>query len=131
MVSTSLQAETLPAYHLRGLGLYELHADHILDAYQGAGRYLVPSGREAGFVYEVRVGSRPERHRCECTGVQHHGHCSHHVAAQRVARRSAVCDCCGVRQWWRDLREVHEDDGLLAWFAGDRLCKACVPGHRC
>jgi hypothetical protein len=37
MVSTeSVQAETLPAYHLRGLGLFELHAETILEGYQGA-----------------------------------------------------------------------------------------------
>ncbi len=82
--------ETVPAYVLRGLGLYKLHADDILAAYQGAGRWLVPSGTTNGLVYEVRVSRRPERSRCECTGYQHHGHCSHHVAAERVAKKSAV-----------------------------------------
>ena len=127
MVSASVQAESLPAYHFRGLGLYELHSEDILEGYQGAGRYLVPSGTEPGKLYEVRVSPmRPERDRCECIGYQHHGHCSHHVAAQRVARRSAVCDACGQRCWWSDLQEVYEDDGLLAWFAGDKLCRACI-----
>jgi hypothetical protein len=124
---------TQPAYVLRGLGLFELHAEDILKGYQGAGRYLVPSGSESGLVYEVRVSPmRPERDRCECTGYQHHGHCSHHVAAQRVARWSAVCDACGVRRWWSELRQVEEDDALLAWFPGDVLCRACIKaGHWC
>src|SRR5918998_5754031 len=104
MVSAqSLQAETPPAYCLRGLGLFELHGEDILEGYQGAGKYLVPSGTMPGEVYEVRVSPmRPERDRCECTGYQHHGHCSHQVAAKRVARRSAVCDGCGVRKWWSE-----------------------------
>ena len=127
MVSTqSVQAEPVPAYTLRGLGLFELHADEIHASYQGGARWLVPSGTEAGKVYEVRVGSRPERHRCECVGFQQHDHCSHHVAARRVARRSAVCDGCVVRRWWKNLTEVTEDDGLLAWFPGDRLCRTCI-----
>ena|SRR5215218_7028498 len=124
--------ETPPAYVLRGLGLFELHRQDILESYQGGGRWIVPSGTESGRVYEVRVGVRPERNRCECQGSQHHNHCSHHVAAQRVARRSSVCDACGVRKWWKDLTEVHEDDGLLAWFPGDRICGDCIKaGHWC
>ena|SRR5215217_5613628 len=119
--------EPQPPYVLRGLGLFELHADEILDNYEGGGRWLVPSGTTPGLTYEVRVSPmRPGRDRCECVGYQNHGHCSHHVAAQRVARRSAVCDACGQRCWWRGLQEVHEDDGLLAWFEGDKLCRACI-----
>ena len=119
--------EPLPAYVLRGLGLYELHADGILAAYQGAGRWLVPSGTESGKVYEVRVSAlRRDRSLCECVGYVNHRHCSHVVAARRVAVRSAVCDSCGSRCWWSELSEVHEEDGLLAWFPGDRLCRTCV-----
>ena len=133
MATPSVQAEPLPAYHLRGLGLYGLHGEEVLASYQGAGRYLVPSGTTPGLTYEVRVSpTRPERDRCECIGYQHHGHCSHHVAAQRVARRSTVCDACGVRRWWSELQEVHDEHDLLAWFAGDKLCRACVKaGHWC
>ncbi len=122
--------ETTPDYVWRGLGLFELYAEDILAKYQGAGKWLVPSGSESGKAYEVRTGSRPERDRCECIGHQHHGHCSHHVAAQRVAKKSAVCDACGKRCWWSELREVEEDDGLLSWFPGDRLCRECIrAGH--
>jgi hypothetical protein len=129
LIDQSVQVEALPTYHLRGLGLYELHGEDILASYQGAGRYLVPSGTTRGLVHEVRVGRRPERSRCECTGFQHHGHCSHHVAAQRVARRSAVCDACGVRRWWTEVTEVQEEDELLAWFPMDVLCRARAPGR--
>ncbi len=112
-----------PAYVLRGLGLYELHADDILASYQGGGRYLVPSGTDAGNVYEVRIGVR--RNRCECRGFASHGHCSHVVAAGRVAKRSAVCDGCGARTWSRDLSEVQES---LTYFEGDLLCPTCRHG---
>jgi hypothetical protein len=111
-----------PAYVLRGLGLFELHADEILDSYRGGGRFMVPSGTEANGLYEVRVGTRPERNRCECRGWASHKHCSHVIAAERVARRSAVCDGCGERTWRRDLSEVQES---LTYFAGDLLCRSC------
>ncbi|PLS86574.1 MAG: hypothetical protein CYG60_06495, partial [Actinobacteria bacterium] len=52
-----------PAYVLRGLGLYERHAGEILAGYQGGGKFLVPSGTAANGLYEVRVGTRPERNR--------------------------------------------------------------------
>ncbi len=113
-----------PAYVLRGLGLYELHADEILASYRGGGKYLVPSGTDA-VVYEVRVGTRPERNKCECRGFAGHNHCSHVVAASRVARRSAVCDGCGQRTWRRDLSEVQES---LTYFEGDLLCPTCRHG---
>ncbi len=114
-----------PAYVLRGLGLFELHAGEILASYQGGGRWLVPSGTDAGNVYEVRTGTRPERNRCECRGFASHRHCSHVVAAGRVAKRSGVCDGCGVRTWRRDLSEVQES---LTYFAGDLLCRSCWRG---
>ncbi len=121
--------EPQPAYVLRGAGLFELHRDEVLTGYQGAGKWLIPSGTEAGRVYEVRVGIRPERNRCECTGFHHHDHCSHVVCAGMARKKSAVCDCCGERHYWPQLTEVTEEDELLAWFAGDRLCSTCVPGH--
>ncbi len=113
---------TTPGYALRGLGLYELHANEILASYRGAGRYVVPSGTEAGNLYLVRVGTRPERNRCECRGFGTHRHCSHVVAAERTAKRSGLCDGCGVRTWRRDLSEVQES---LTYFAGDLLCRSC------
>ncbi len=120
---------TTPAYVLRGLGIYELHADEILDSYQGGGRYIVPSGTTASGLYEVRVGTRPERNKCECRGFASHGHCSHVVAASRVAKKSAVCDSCGERRWDRELVEVTEDHDSLTWFVGDRLCGGCLSVH--
>jgi hypothetical protein len=114
-----------PAYVLRGLGIYELRADEILASYRGGGKYLVPSGTTASGLYLVRVGTRPERNTCECKGFSSHKHCSHLIAAERVARRSAVCDGCGVRTWRRDLVEVQES---LTYFAGDLLCPSCYHG---
>ena len=90
-------AEPTPEYVLRGVGLFEIHRDEILSSYRGGGRWLIPSGTESAKVYEVRVGSRPERSRCQCVGFDHHGHCSHVVCAAAARRRSAICDCCGER----------------------------------
>ncbi len=115
-----------PGYVLRGLGLFELYADEILGSYGGGGRYIVPSGTDVGNVYEVRTGTRPERNKCECRGFASHKHCSHIVAASRVAKRSAVCDGCGERRWDRELVEVTEDHDSLTWFVGDRLCGGCL-----
>jgi hypothetical protein len=110
----------------RGRGLFEAYREDL--AYLGGGKWLVPSGGTVGKLYEVRVGSprRPNRSSCECVGFQHHDHCSHLVCAELAHRKSAVCDACGERKYWPQLREVHEEDGLLAWFPGDRLCKGCV-----
>jgi hypothetical protein len=115
-----------PAYVLRGLGLFELHAVEILASYRGAGRYLVPSGAGVG-AYEVRVGTRPTRNRCECRGFASHRHCSHVVAAERTAKRSGLCDGCGERVWRRDLVEVDPDS--LTFFEGDELCRPCARAH--
>ncbi len=119
--------EMPPAYLLRGLGIFELHRDEILASYQGGGRWLVPSATEANRMYEVRVGVRPERNRCECRGFASHKHCSHIVAAERVARHSAVCDGCGRRAWRRDLFEA--DGENLAAFEGDLFCHPCAIAH--
>ncbi len=119
--------ETAPAYVLRGLGIFELSRDEILASYQGGGRWIVPSGTVAGRLYEVRVGTRPERNRCECRGFGSHGHCSRIVAAERVARRSGVCDGCGERVWRRELLEVGAES--LSFFEGDRVCEDCARDH--
>ena len=120
--------EPTPGYVLRGLGLFELHREEILRCYQGGGYWVVPSGSECGRYYMVRVGTRPERHRCECRGFSSHKHCSHLIAAQRVAERSAVCDSCGERRWCSELTEVTEDHASLTWFVGDVVCRRCARG---
>lgn len=119
--------EPPPAYVLRGAGLFETYRDEL--QYIGGGKWLIPSGTESGKTYEVRVGIRPERNRCECTGFHRHEHCSHVVCATIARKKSALCDCCGERRWWSALTEVQEDHELLAWFPGDRLCATCIPGH--
>ncbi len=111
---------------LRGLGLVTISAEEILASYKGGGRFMVPSGTAPDQQYEVRVGTRPERDKCECIGFGHYFHCSHVVAAHRIAKLSAVCDSCGKRCWQHELLEVTEDDGLLSWHEGDRLCRDCV-----
>ncbi len=120
-----------PGYVLRGLGMFELRGDEILASYQGGGRWLVPSGTEANRLYEVRVGLRPERNRCECRGFASHKHCSRLVAAERVSKRSGVCDGCGERAWRRDLFEVgpEQAEWSLAFFEGDELCRPCARRH--
>jgi hypothetical protein len=117
--------EPQPEYFLRGLGLLELHGEEILRSYQGGGHYLIPSGTEANRLYEVRVGVRPERSRCECVGFGHHRHCSHVVCATLAHKKSAVCDGCGRRFRHRDLVEVQES---LTYFEGDLLCYGCAAG---
>jgi hypothetical protein len=72
--------EATPDYVWRRRGLFETYRDEL--QYLGGGVWLFPSGSESGKLYEVRVGSRPERNRCECVGFQHHGHCSHLICAE-------------------------------------------------
>jgi hypothetical protein len=118
--------EPTPDYVWRGRGLFEAYRDEL--EYVGGGCWLIPSGSDITKGYEVRVGSprRPERSRCECVGFQHHNHCSHLICAELAHKKSAVCDGCGERKYWPQLREVYEDDGLLAWFPGDVLCDGCI-----
>ena len=121
------ESDVVPEYVLRGLGIFELRGDDILRSYQGGGRWLVPSGTDTSRLYEVRVGVRPERNRCECRGFASHKHCSHIVAAERVGKRSGVCDGCGERAWRRDLFEVGDDN--LTFFEGAELCRPCARAH--
>jgi hypothetical protein len=120
----STPEEGPPAYVLRGRGLCETYRDDL--QYIGGGKWLIPSGTESGKLYEARVGTRPERHRCECVGFRHHHHCSHVVCAKLAHRKSRICDGCGERRWWKHLNEVREDDELLSWFPGDVLCSGCI-----
>lgn len=113
----------IPGYVLRGLGIFELHERTL--TYLGSGKWLIPSATRPGQCYEVRVGVRRES-KCECVGFQHHGHCSHIVAAERAHSLSGTCDCCGERRWWSELRAVEEDDGLLSWYPNDQICNDCV-----
>lgn len=122
----STEKQSLPGYVLRGLGILTISGEEILASYMGGGKFVVPSGTNPDHAYEVRVGTHPDRDRCECKGWKHHGHCSHLIAASRVAKASALCDCCGTRRWDHDLVEVTDDDGLLSWYEGDRLCGSCV-----
>lgn len=126
MVETTIaQASriTTPDYIWRGRGLFETYHEDL--RYLGAGHWLIPSGSQADKHYEVRVGiRRPST--CECTGYQHHGHCSHIVCAERAHKRSATCDCCGERRWWSHLHAVEESDGLLSWYPGDVICTSCA-----
>jgi len=116
----------MPEHVLRRRGLFESYHDEILDNYLGVGKWLIPSGSTPSKFYEVRPGMRWKAARCECVSFQHHHHCSHVEAARLAARKSAVCDSCGKRHWYSDLREVFEEDGLLSWFTGDRLCRGCI-----
>jgi hypothetical protein len=118
--------ETIPEYVLRGRGLFETYSETILADYLGAGVWLIPSGSSSGTVYETRPGTRRKAARCECRGFYHHHHCSHVEAASLAARKSAVCDSCGVRRWNSDLTEVFEEDESSCWYVGDLLCQSCI-----
>ncbi len=111
----------------RGRQLWEEHANEIrFDA--AGGVWLVPSQHEGTSVYEVTLGHRGEF--CECADFEFRGEACKHILAATIARvKSTTCSCCGNRVPWRFVTEVTEDDGLLAWFVGDVLCDACVPGH--
>lgn len=117
-----------PAYVLRGLGLFEIHREALLESYQGGGRWLVPSGTDAGKVYEVRVGRRPERDRCECRGFASHKHCSHLVAARRASRLPVVCDGYGKRVRRRGTVEVGPELAEMGHGSceGERYCPPCA-----
>ena len=94
----------------RGRDLYAAHADEIRFEH---GSWFVPSATVEGRFYAVRLGPVE---RCECRDHEHRG------------AKSTTCDCCGNRVPWRFVSEVTEDDELLSWFVGDRLCADCVNG---
>ncbi|MBV9454267.1 MAG: hypothetical protein JOZ19_09140 [Rubrobacter sp.] len=52
-----------------------------------------------------------------------------HVTAASIAQaKSVVCNCCGHRVLGRFASEVEENDGLLSWHPGQRICVDCVKG---
>ena len=117
-----------PTRELRGITLFRDHADEIrFDPVEKV--WLVPSQHELGTsVYEVVLGRRGES--CECKDFEFRGEACKHILAATIARaKSTTCSCCGQRVSWKFVTEVQEDDELLAWFVGDRLCDDCRPGH--
>ncbi len=125
MTSTSLPASAKEATTRvqRGRDLYAEHADEIRFEH---GSWYVPSGSVEGRFYAVRLGPVE---RCECPDHEHRGAKCQHVTAAVIAKaKSTTCSCCGQRVPWRFVSEVREEDELLSWFAGDRLCADCVNG---
>jgi hypothetical protein len=107
----------------RGRALYAEHADEIKFE---RGSWLVPSNSVEGRFYAVRLGPVE---RCECSDHAYRGVQCQHISAAVIARaKSTTCDCCGNRVLWRFVSEVQEEDELLSWFVGDRLCADCVCG---
>ncbi len=43
-----------------------------------------------------------------------------------MAAKSGTCGCCGQRTLRRLLTEVLEEDQLLSWYPGERLCSDCI-----
>jgi hypothetical protein len=91
------------------------------------GSWFVPSTTVEGRFYAVRLGPVE---RCECPDYEHRGAKCLHVTAATIARaKSTACSCCGQRVPWKFVTEVTEEDCLLSWFVGDRLCSDCASGH--
>jgi SWIM zinc finger len=90
------------------------------------GFWFVPSTTVEDKFYAVRLGPVE---RCECPDYEHCGAKCLHIYAAAIARaKSTTCACCGNRVPWKLVTEVTEDDCLLSWFVGDRLCADCVHG---
>jgi hypothetical protein len=105
----------------RGRDLYALSAHEFRF---GAGTWYVPSCTVEGRVYEVRLEPIES---CECRDFEVKGEPCLHITAARIAHaKSRLCSCCRNRVLGRFLSEVTEEDGLLAWFAGDELCGDCI-----
>ncbi len=125
MASTSLPASAKEATTRvqRGRDLYTEHANEIRFE---RGSWYVPSNSVEGRFYAVRLGPVES---CECPDHTYRGARCQHVTAAVVARaKSTKCACCGNRVPWRFVSEVQEEDELLSWFVGDRLCSDCVRG---
>ena len=109
---------------LRGFALYREHANEIRFEH---GTWLIPSQSDLTSVYEVVLGRRGES--CECRDFEFRGGPCLHIYAATLARaKSTTCACCLTRVPWRLVTEVQEEDELLSFFPGDRLCVDCVWG---
>ena len=62
-VSLAQETRTVPAYVLRGAGLFEVYREQF--EYLGAGRWSVPSGTVEGKSYVVRPGRHAQCERQE------------------------------------------------------------------
>lgn len=125
--ATIPEAQRPSTRELRGIALYEEHGERI--RFDRESRvWLVPSQREATSVYEVTIGRRGDV--CECADFEHRGVSYVHIHAATIARaKTATCSGCSGRFPHRDLEEVTEDHGSLAWFVRDRLCPGCLDFH--
>jgi SWIM zinc finger len=102
----------------------ELYTTRWADIEFRQGSWFVPSATDADTTYEVRL--KPGE-TCECTDFEFHGGPCKHITAAIIARaKSTECACCHGRVPWKFAHEVHEEDGLLAWFVGDVLCADCI-----
>ena len=102
----------------------ELFREHSVQFRHERGAWLVPSNDAVIGFYEVRL--RPVE-ACECTDFEYRGKPCRHIHAAILAQsKSATCSCCGQRVLDRFLSEVTEEDGLLSWFVGDKLCADCI-----
>jgi hypothetical protein len=113
---------------LRGLALFRDHADEIrFEPVEKV--WLVPSQLDGTSVYEVRLGRNGSV--CECRDFEIRGlDCKHIVAAMIARAKTTPSSSCGQRVPWRFVTEVQEDDDLLSWFPGDRICAECIhEGH--
>jgi hypothetical protein len=104
----------------------ELYAERWAEFRFEHGSWFVPSTTVEGRFYAVRLGPVET---CECPDYSYRGAKCLHVTAATIARaKSTTCACCGARVPWRFATEVTEDDALLSWFVGQRLCGDCVHG---
>ena len=105
---------------LGGKRLFRKRAEAFLHK---RGAWFVPSENGVGY-YCVRLGPVEV---CECVDFEHRGvPCKHIHAASIAHAKSVVCDCCGRRVLGRFVSDVEEDDNLLAWYPGQRICSDCI-----
>jgi hypothetical protein len=99
-----------------------LFAERGEDFVHEAGIWFITSDTIPGRVYEANVN----RGTCECSDFQiRNVACKHLTAATIAHAKSVVCDCCGHRVLGRFVSEVEEEDGLLSWYPGQRICSDC------
>jgi len=88
--------------------------------------WTVPSASDSRVSYQVRITGLDL---CECADFSYRrpmGGCIHIWAARKAKEVSTYCECCGNRVPWCKVSEVMEEDGLLSWFVGQRICYSCV-----